>query len=109
MEQLDDKIAVITGAKGGLGAFVTPAFLAAGAHVVGVSRSIQPSDFPDPRFTAVAAELSGGDAARRIVDEAMSRFHRVDILVHLVGAFAGGSRVDATDDATVERMLDVIF
>src|SRR5205085_10693819 len=67
------------------------------------------SDFPDPRFIAMSAELSGGDAASRIVDEAMSRFHRIDILVHLVGGFAGGSRVDATDDATLERMLDVNF
>ena len=53
MPVLDQKVTLITGAKGGLGTFVTEAFLAAGATVVGVSRSIQESDFPNPRFTAI--------------------------------------------------------
>jgi NAD(P)-dependent dehydrogenase (short-subunit alcohol dehydrogenase family) len=66
MERLDHKTALITGAKGGLGTFVTKTFLAAGANVVGVSRSIEASDFPDPRFVAIAAELSSGNAARRV-------------------------------------------
>jgi NAD(P)-dependent dehydrogenase (short-subunit alcohol dehydrogenase family) len=54
---LEGKVALITGAKGGLGSFITQAFLAAGAKVVGVSRSIQASDFPHPGFAAVPAEL----------------------------------------------------
>ena len=33
------------------------------------------------------------------------RFRRIDILVHLVGGFAGGAPVAETDDATFERML----
>ncbi len=41
---LQDKVFVITGAKGGLGTYVTNAFLDAGAQVAGVSRSIQASD-----------------------------------------------------------------
>jgi NAD(P)-dependent dehydrogenase (short-subunit alcohol dehydrogenase family) len=103
MERLEDKTALITGAKGGLGTFVTRTFLAAGARVIGVSRSIQQADFPDARFTAVAAELASGDAARALVE----RFPRIDILVHLVGGFAGGAMVAATDDATLQRMLDL--
>jgi NAD(P)-dependent dehydrogenase (short-subunit alcohol dehydrogenase family) len=35
--------------------------------------------------------------------------HRIDILVHLVGAFAGGAPVSETDDATLDRMLDLNF
>ena len=50
MNTLQGKVALITGARGGLGSFVTEAFLAAGAKVVGVSRSIQASDFPQPGF-----------------------------------------------------------
>ena len=60
MAVLDRKVALITGAKGGLGGDVTKAFLQAGATVAGVSRSIQSSDFPDARFTAFPAELSDG-------------------------------------------------
>ena len=54
---------LVTGAKGGLGSFVSEAFLEAGAVVVGVSRSIQASDFAHPRFTALPAELSSAEAA----------------------------------------------
>ena len=68
MPALDQKVAIITGAKGGLGSFVTEAFLQGGAMVIGVSRSIQASDFPNPRFTAMPAELSSGDAAQRLAD-----------------------------------------
>ena len=65
MNTLEGKVTLITGAKGGLGSFVTEAFLAAGAKVVGVSRSIQASDFSHPEFTAMAAELSSGEAAQK--------------------------------------------
>ena len=106
MERLDDKTALITGAKGGLGTYVTQTFLAAGANVVGVSRSIQQTDFPHPRFSAVPGELSNREAAQAIANAVMGRFRRIDILVHLVGGFAGGTPVAGTDDATFERMLD---
>jgi NAD(P)-dependent dehydrogenase (short-subunit alcohol dehydrogenase family) len=107
MPVLDQKVALITGAKGGLGGFVTEAFLEAGVTVVGVSRSIQASDFPHPRFTAMPAELSSGKAARQLVDEVAAKFSRIDMLVHLVGAFDGGKPVHETDDATLDRMLDL--
>lgn len=107
MERLDGKVALITGAKGGLGTYVTRTFLTAGASVAGVSRSIQQSDFPDPHFVAVAAELASHDTARAVAGEVVRRFQRIDFLVHLVGGFAGGLPVAETDDVTLERMLDL--
>jgi NAD(P)-dependent dehydrogenase (short-subunit alcohol dehydrogenase family) len=109
LENLENKTALITGAKGGLGTSMTKTFLAAGATVAGVSRSIQQSDFADPRFAAMPGELSSGTAARGVVEAVARRFQRIDILVHLVGAFAGGVPVSETDDATIERMLDLNF
>src|SRR6266849_1195881 len=107
MPDLKDKVAIITGAKGGLGTHVTGAFLAEGATVIGVSRSIAPSDFPGPGFVATPAELATGDAARSLVKNILDRFRRIDVLVHLVGGFAGGAPVAETDDATFERMLQI--
>lgn len=104
-----ERVVLITGAKGGLGTFVTSAFLTAGSRVIGVSRSISASDFPHERFTAMPAELTGGDAARKIIADALAQFGRIDALVHLMGAFAGGSSVADTDDATLDRMLDLNF
>lgn len=109
METFDGRTALITGAKGGLGTYVTKTFLATGANVAGVSRSIKQTDFQHPRFFAMPAELSSLDAAQAIVRAAIGRFSRIDILVHLVGGFAGGTPVTGTDDATLERMLDLNF
>ena len=77
--------------------------------MIGVSRSIQPSDFAHPDFTALPAELSSGDAARKVVAGAIAQFGRIDALVHVMGGFAGGQSVADTDDATLEKMLDLNF
>jgi len=37
----------------------------------------------------------------------MTRFGRLDVLVHTVGGFAGGRSIAETDDATFQRMLDL--
>ena len=107
MLSLDGKVALITGANGGLGSAVTKAFLDAGATVAGVSRSIRDSDFANSRFYAVSAELTSSAAAQTVVDKVVSRSDRIDILTHLVGGFAGGSPVADTGDKVLEQMLDV--
>src|ERR1051325_7667780 len=109
MNVLEGKIAIFTGAKGGLGTSVTESFLRAGAKVIGVSRSIQPVDFHHPEFVAVPAELSSADGARKLASEVISRFGRIDALVHVMGGFAGGQSVAETDDATFEKMLDLNY
>jgi NAD(P)-dependent dehydrogenase (short-subunit alcohol dehydrogenase family) len=109
MAQLTGRVVLITGAKGGLGTSVTEEFLAAGAQVVGSSRSIRDSDFPHPGFSAVAAELSSRDAAAQLVAAVLAKHGRVDALVHLLGGFAGGPAAHESDDATLERMLEMNF
>ena len=89
MNQLENKVTLITGAKGGLGTSVTQAFLSSGATVVGSSRSIQISDFAHPNFTAIPAELSSVEAARSLADSVLVLHGRIDILVHVVGGFEG--------------------
>ncbi len=106
---LENRVVLITGAKGGLGTYVTNAFLEAGAAVAGVSRSIQQSDFDHPRFTAIPAELSSRGAAEVLTGEAIARLGRIDALVHLIGGFAGGTGVADSDDATLEQMFDLNF
>src|SRR5215831_16393119 len=98
---LTDKVALITGAKGGLGTAVTRAFLEAGATVMGVSRSISAGDFPHPNFTAIPADLTQPKSAHNLV----AVYSRIDILVHVMGGFAGGQPVDETSDDTLEQML----
>jgi NAD(P)-dependent dehydrogenase (short-subunit alcohol dehydrogenase family) len=109
MNLLEGKIALVTGAKGGLGTVVTKAFLEAGAKVIGVSRTIQASDFSHPQFTAMPAEVSTGEAAHKLAADTVDRFGRIDALVHVMGGFAGGKSIAETDDADLERMLDLNY
>lgn len=104
---MQGKVVLVTGANGGLGTYVTQAFLDAGATVIGTSRKIQQSDFSGPGFTAVAAEISSHEAAQALVDQVVARFRRLDILAHTVGGFAGGESIADTDDDTFQRMLDL--
>jgi NAD(P)-dependent dehydrogenase (short-subunit alcohol dehydrogenase family) len=100
-------VVLVTGANGGLGTYVTQAFLDAGATVVGTSRKIQQSDFSGPSFTAMPAEISSPEGAHALVDQVVARFGKLDVLAHTVGGFAGGQSIADTDDATFQRMLDL--
>lgn len=101
------RVVLITGAKGGLGTCVTEAFLASGDTVVGVSKSIQASDFSSPRFEAIAADLTDAVTAQRLADSIMQRHRRIDALVHVMGGFAGGQPIPETEDATWDGMINL--
>ena len=103
----NQRVVLITGAKGGLGSFVTEAFLATGDTVVGTSKSIQSTDFVHPHFVAVPSDLTDAASARRLVDCVINRFQQIDVLVHIMGGFSGGKPIAETDDATWERMMNL--
>jgi NAD(P)-dependent dehydrogenase (short-subunit alcohol dehydrogenase family) len=103
----ENRIVLITGAKGGLGSFVTEAFLAAGDTVIGTSKSIQTSDFTNPRFVAMASDLTDATSTSQLVECVMERFRRIDVLVHVMGGFSGGKAIGETDDATWDRMMNL--
>jgi NAD(P)-dependent dehydrogenase (short-subunit alcohol dehydrogenase family) len=101
-----EKIALVTGANGGLGTHVTKALLDAGFTVVGLAPRIQQSDFNHPNFIALPATLDSLDAAKKAVAVVIARCGKIDVLAHLVGGFAGGSSIAETDDSTWQRMFD---
>jgi NAD(P)-dependent dehydrogenase (short-subunit alcohol dehydrogenase family) len=85
-----NQITLITGASGGLGTFVTKAFLDAGALV-----------------ETVSGKVTSGDDAQAAVNTVIAKHGRIDALVHLVGAFDGGKAVADTGDQMLEKMLDL--
>ena len=104
---MKDKVIFITGAKGGLGTFVTQRFLSAGAVVAGASRSMKEEDFPAVNFMPLAVDFTKAAAVREAIESVVSRYGKLDVLVHVLGGFAGGQTVAETDDATWEQMQDV--
>ena len=79
------KVAIVTGASQGIGAGVVKGLRERGYRVVATSRSIKPSD--DPDVATVAGDIGSADTAKRVVDEAVKRFGRVDLLLNNAGIF----------------------
>jgi NAD(P)-dependent dehydrogenase (short-subunit alcohol dehydrogenase family) len=104
---MEGKVVIVTGADGGLGKSVTQALLDSGAMVVGTSRKIQTTEFPHSSFLGIPADISNREAAEELVDQVLSRFGKLHVLVHTVGGFAGGQAVVDTDDDTFQRMMDL--
>ena len=106
-EPPNKRIVLITGAKGGLGSFITQAFLGTGATVVGASRSIAPADFPEANFVPLCGDFTKAASANDAIRSVATRFGGLDVLVHVMGGFAGGRTIAETDDATWEQMRDL--
>jgi NAD(P)-dependent dehydrogenase (short-subunit alcohol dehydrogenase family) len=103
---MKDKVVLVTGANGGLGRYITQAFLDTGAAVVGSSRNIRQSDFASANFVAIPAELSERQSGT-LIERIVQRFGKLDVLAHTVGGFAGGQSVPQTDEVTFQHMLDL--
>jgi len=79
------KVAIVTGASQGIGAGAVQALRERGYFVVATSRSITRSD--DRGVATVAGDIGSAETARRVVDEAVKRFGRVDLLLNNAGIF----------------------
>jgi NAD(P)-dependent dehydrogenase (short-subunit alcohol dehydrogenase family) len=104
---MEGKVAIVTEADGGLGKSVTQALLDRGTMVVGTSRKIQANELQYQSFLGIPADISNEDAAKQLVDQVLSRFGKLEVLVHTVGGFAGGQAVMDTDADTFRRMMDL--
>jgi NAD(P)-dependent dehydrogenase (short-subunit alcohol dehydrogenase family) len=85
----DKKTAIITGASRGIGAGLVEAFLKRGYNVVANSRNITKAN-PFPAAANVAlvdGDIGDRRTAAKIVDTAVSRFGRIDVLINNAGVF----------------------
>jgi NAD(P)-dependent dehydrogenase (short-subunit alcohol dehydrogenase family) len=104
---LQGQVAIVTGANGALGTDVTNALLASDATVVGIARSIAAGEPHESRFYPVSANLIDPQEVQGNVARVAEQFGKIDILVHVMGGFAGGASVAETDDATWRKMMDM--
>ena len=106
MTATEQRVALITGASGGLGTVVTQVFLDAGTRVAGVSRSWK-SPPAHPGFFALNGDLASDGAVEKLFRETLAQWGRLDAVVHLAGGFAGGGALDETPDQVWDEMLEV--
>jgi NAD(P)-dependent dehydrogenase (short-subunit alcohol dehydrogenase family) len=107
--ELTGKVAVVTGASKGIGLAVVEELAAEGADVVAGARTVDSLQGLE-RVTPFAADLGQPDGPGRLVEHAVQRHGRVDVLVNNVGAVR--TRLDgflSLTDADFEASLQLNF
>ena len=108
---LTSRTVLITGAAGHLGRAVAAAFDADGAQLVLVDREAAPLEAAfggnGERRLLAPCDLLDAAAVQQVVDAALQRFGRIDVLCNIAGGFGMGEAVHETSDATWERLLDL--
>ena len=107
------RVVLVTGATGVLGTVVAQRFGADGARLLLVGTdpgrlagAARDAALEAGRWRPVIADLRDPADTRRAVAEAEAAFERVDVLVHLVGGWKGGTPVVDLDPDELRWMLD---
>lgn len=107
---MNDKVAIVTGAAGGIGEAIVRKLGERRYRVVGTGRNeaklaaLKAALGSTMDFTFIAIDATAEDAPKRIVDHAIAEFGRLDLLVNNAGSFNFGPVHDTTDE-----MLDEVL
>jgi glucose 1-dehydrogenase len=105
--RLKDKVALVTGASSGIGRAIAIRFAAEGAHVVvnyrpGSQADAEAAQAEASSFgaesIAVAADVSKREDVERMLEEVISKFGRIDIVVNNAGIEIKRPFLEVTDD-----------
>ncbi|MCB2077932.1 MAG: SDR family oxidoreductase [Novosphingobium sp.] len=107
---MQGKVAIVTGAAGGLGESIVRNLGARGVKVIGTGRNesklkaLKDALGDSMAFDYIAVDATADDAPKAIVDKAISSFGRLDILINNAGSFNFGPVHETTDE-----MLDEVL
>lgn len=112
--KLDGKIALVTGCKRGLGQAMVCALAEAGADIIGVSATLEPSGSEvEQKVTALGRRFKGyscdfGDrqALYGFIQQVKSDFPRIDILINNAGTILRQPAVEHSDEYW-DRVINV--
>ena len=111
MPQLEEKVAIITGAGSGIGKAIALAFGREGARLVLASRKQRrlektAEEIGSADCLVMPTDVTREDEVIRLFETTLEKFGRVDILVNNSGAFDGGP-LDELPLETWQKVVDV--
>ncbi|KAG7291877.1 hypothetical protein NEMBOFW57_001899 [Staphylotrichum longicolle] len=115
MASAQGKTVIVTGAAGGLGKAIATAFLAAGANVVICDVNSQriasveeewSKSYAD-KFLAQQTDVSDEAAVQQLIDAAVSKFGRLDVLINNAGIMDDFSPAGACSKEKWDRVMNI--
>jgi 3-oxoacyl-[acyl-carrier protein] reductase len=113
MELIKGKVAIVTGAAAGIGAGVGRLFAAEGAHVflvdldgAGVKKVAADVQAEGGSAFGFAANARDREAMAKVVDDAVTRFGRIDVLINNAGIYPRQPFLEMTEEQW-DTMQDV--
>ena len=105
-ELLVGKVAVVTGAGSGIGAAVAQSFLKSGASVVATGRRMKKLERlgKHEKLELIAGDVTEPDFAENLLDTAISRFGKCDIVVNNAGVMWAG----ASHEIDIEHVISMV-
>lgn len=112
MMELEGRVALVTGGAGHLGSAVTKRLLEAGADVVVCEHGREKLDalaaeLPGAALSTIVCDVTDRDEVERMMARVHEEHGGPEMLLNIVGGFAGGEAVAETDPATWERMISL--
>jgi len=97
---LENRVAVITGATGGLGSVVTRELAARGANLAlldidpaKMDAQVKSLSLPESRLFTRTVDLLAPAETGAAAEAILAKFGKIDILLHLVGGWTGGKTI----------------
>ena len=105
-ELLEGRVAVVTGSGSGIGAAVTQSFLKSGASVVATGRRMKKLERlgQHEQLELVAGDVTEPDFAGHLLDTAISRFGKCDIVVNNAGVMWAGP----SHEIDIEHVISMV-
>ena len=114
MSDFSDRVVVITGTTGNLGAAVARKFMDSGAKIGFLERSpdkigiLFPESVNKPdQYLVQQVDVTNPDSMKEAANELLRKFGRIDILVNTVGGYRAGAPLHQTPLDTLDFMLNL--